>query len=62
MKLNIIVVTSENRGDHTADVMIPIDVVPGETVEQLIVRAGLNKPNYSRSDFVRVALIKEPQP
>lgn len=38
--LNILHRTSEYRGDHSADVAYAVEVIPGETVENLVLRLG----------------------
>ena len=38
MKIAALHHTSSYRGDHTADICVVVDLVPGETVEQLAER------------------------
>lgn len=40
-------ITSENRGDHTADIYKLYDIKPNETVEELINRIGLTEGSDS---------------
>ena len=37
-KINVLLRTSEYRGDHSADLALAFDVKPGETVEALMQR------------------------
>lgn len=39
MRLSILLKTADYRGDHTTDVAVALDVLPGETVEHLAARA-----------------------
>lgn len=55
MKLSIILATQDFRGDHSADVRIAFDPVPGETVEQLIERmVRLNDKPLSPLDVIEI--------
>lgn len=40
--ISILVHTTDYRGDHTAEVCIALDYEPGESIEDLIARAGFN--------------------
>lgn len=59
MKLNILHVTGDYRGDHCADAWVAMDPIHGETVEELVTRAGLNENPYTKGDSVQIRLIAE---
>lgn len=54
MKIVATLHTTDFRGDHAADVEIPYEIVPGETVEALCSRVLKGASAYSRegADFV----------
>lgn len=54
MKLSILKRTSHFRGDHSADVLIAVEVLPGETVEGLMSRVS---PEIT--DTVEIRLVDE---
>lgn len=54
MKIAILLRTSENRGDHAADVSIALEQKENETLEQLIDRAGLT----CQFDHLEIRLLK----
>ena len=60
MKLNIIHRTSEHRGDHDTDLWLAIDPMPGETVEQLVLRVGkhLYRP-VNDASVIEIRIIRE---
>ncbi len=43
--ISILLRTSDYRGDHAAEVTIALEPVEGETVEALLTRARLARPN-----------------
>lgn len=47
MNLNIILSTSEYRGDHNADVSVALAHIPGETIDQLVRRSMMDSPTDS---------------
>lgn len=47
MNIKCLLITSENRGDHAADVYKVYDILPNETVEGLIKRCGMLWPTES---------------
>lgn len=64
MKLNILLRTSEYRGDHSADVARAFDPKPEETVEQLVKRVEMNKgcrPD-AYTDVLEIRLMPEERP
>lgn len=54
MDVSILHMTSENRGDHAADLAIAVAVRDGETVTQLAERI-LNGSHY---DHIEIRLVK----
>lgn len=54
MKLNILLCTSENRGDHAADVKIAHEVKTDETVEELATRLF-----DGTSDVIEIRMVLE---
>jgi hypothetical protein len=55
MKLSIMFRTSAYRGDHAADVCLPVEPMDGETVDALLKRAGLT--DTSSGDCIEIRLI-----
>jgi len=54
MRIIAILVTSDYRGDHSADVELAYEVMPNETVEQLVERLKLKEP-----DYIKILPVKE---
>lgn len=61
-ELNIILVTSEYRGDHAADVAVAIPPKPGETVEELVQRADLHPTDHLAIRIMREYPTPPPAP
>lgn len=61
MKLNILHLTADYRGDRTADTFIAVDPIPGETVEHLVERLIPTKRPYvgPELDAIQIRRIKE---
>jgi hypothetical protein len=61
MKISAILHTSEFRADHSADVEIAYEVLPGETVEDLVRRC---QPEYigkpAATDKLVLRIVQEP--
>jgi hypothetical protein len=55
MKMSILFRTSAFRGDHAADICLPVEPLEGETVEALLKRVGLS--DASGGDCVEIRLI-----
>jgi hypothetical protein len=55
MKIAIVFITDHYRGDHAADVCIAYESIPGETIEQLIERVGLEEFYH----HIEIRLMKE---
>lgn len=55
MSIKCLFVTSEYRGDHSADIYKLYDIKPNETIEELIKRVGLKDP----SDSIELKIIAE---
>lgn len=55
MNISILLVTSEFRGDHAADVRIAHEVKPGETVEELVGRL-IDSRNFA--DVIELRRVK----
>ena len=51
VQFNILLNTSQYRGDHTADVSVAHEVLPGETVEQLVERLLGNTDEFDKSAY-----------
>ena len=45
--IKILFITSEYRGDHAADIYKIYNLIPNETVEDLVKRIGLKDPQDS---------------
>ena len=66
MRISVLLVTSEDRGDHAADLRVAHDVGPGETVEDLVRRllfrrrGGARVPEPIRSDHIELRVVVEP--
>jgi hypothetical protein len=58
MKLSILLLTQDFRGDHATDVGIAYDVLPGETVEHLAERL---MSGYPRTDVIEIRVIQTPE-
>ena len=50
----ITLVTDQYRGDHSADVRLAVNVINGETVDQLVSRVFTDKP----TDVLEIRLIR----
>ena len=55
MKIKCLFITSEYRGDHSADVYRLYEIEPDETVEKLVKRIGLKE----LSDSIELKIIQE---
>lgn len=65
MKISVLHRTSENRGDHGADVVVAHDLLPGETVESLVERLMTRKHRglmQGPGDVIELRLVVEPAP
>lgn len=68
MKISVLLATSENRGDHAADLRVAHEVRPGETVEELVRRllhrrrgrGGSRVPEPIPSDHIELRVVVEP--
>ena len=68
MRISVLLATSEDRGDHAADVRVAHDVRPGETVEELVRRllfrrrgrGGSRVPEPIPSDHIELRAVVEP--
>jgi len=54
MKLSVLLKTTEFRGDHAGEITLLYDVLPDETVQQLVKRVDLRN-----SDDLIIKLVKE---
>ena len=59
MKFVILRRTSDYRGDHSADVSIAYDVVPGETVEAMMGRVLDRGPVDATVEVVEIRVVRE---
>jgi hypothetical protein len=55
MNIKAIFRTSENRGDHAADVNIVFDINDNETIKDFVVRCGMAWP----SETIELKIVKE---
>ena len=61
MSIQILLETSENRGDHHADVLIAIEYIEGETIEHLIKRCGLGETIFMSGDAIQIRVLQTGQ-
>lgn len=54
MKLSIMWKTLEYRGDHSTDLSVAIEYIPGETVEDLVRRVEMT----SWADVIEIRIIR----
>lgn len=54
---NVLLQTSDYRGDHSADVAIAIEPLPNETVAELVARSLT-----SAMDRLEIRLMRQPEP
>ncbi len=55
-QLNLLVHFGENRGDHSTDVALALEYIPGESVDAVVRRAKARIPTYAASDFERIEI------
>ena len=65
LKISVLLSTSENRGDHAADIRVAHDVRPGETVEEMVRRLLFRRRGHPRgpqpipSDHIELRVVVE---
>lgn len=59
MKLSVVLHSKDQRGDHDADIFVPYELKPGETVEDMAARIFGKYPK--QHDYITVQLVVEPE-
>lgn len=59
MRIHALLHTSDNRGDHAADIEIAHEVRDGETVEELVARVLVERGSHHYGDYIALRVAKE---
>ena len=60
MKIQIMLHTTQYRGDHSADICRVVEHKANETIEQLCERAALGKNEYAQGECLQIRLVEIP--